>query len=222
MPLRTEDLPHVDPAGLAAMIDPATTALVVVDIQVDFAAPHGLLGRHGVDLSLAEAAIDNCEKLVAAARCAGATVAWMRVVTSPATDTRALKTLMARRGQPGGEAICRLEGGGADYYRIFPEPGDIEIAKLLYDSFHGTDLDAQLRARGIGTLVICGLSTDCCVDQTARSAFHHDYDVFLVSDASAAYEPGLHEGSLLAMEKNCVLLTTTEAVEMTWSKGESA
>jgi biuret amidohydrolase len=222
MPLGAEDLPHVNPAGLAGMIHPVTTALVVVDIQVDFAAPQGLLGRYGVDLSPAEAAIDNCEKLVAAARGAGATVAWMRVVTSPDTDSRALKTLMARRGQPGGEAICRLEGGGSDYYRIFPEPGDIEVAKLLYDSFHGTDLDAQLQARGVRTLVICGLSTDCCVDQTARSAFHHDYDVFLVSDASAAYEPGLHESSLLAMEKNCVLLTTTEAVEMAWREGESA
>jgi nicotinamidase-related amidase len=219
MPLRTEDLPHIDPAGLPPMIDPATTALVVVDIQVDFAAPHGLLGRYGVDLAPAEAAIDNCEKLVAAARGVGVTVALMRVVTSPETDSRALKTLMARRGQPGGESICRVADGGADYYRIFPEPDDIEIAKLLYDSFHGTDLDARLRARGIETLVICGLTTDCCVDQTARSAFHHDYDVFLVSDASAAYEPGLHESSLSAMEKNCVLLTTTEAVEAAWAKG---
>lgn len=216
MPLRAEDLPHVDAAALAGMIDPKTTALVVVDIQVDFAAPHGLLGRCGVDLSPAEAAIDNCEKLVAAARASGTTAALMRVVTSPETDPRALKTLMVRRGQPGGEAICRLADGGADYYRIFPEEGDIEIAKLLYDSFHGTDLDAQLRARGIQTLVICGLSTDCCVDQTARSAFHHDYDVFLVSDASAAYEPGLHESSLCAIEKNCALLTTTEAVEKAW------
>ncbi|TCM17121.1 nicotinamidase-related amidase [Novosphingobium sp. PhB165] len=217
MPLRAEDLPHVDAAALAGMIDPKTTALVVVDIQVDFAAPQGLLGRYGVDLSPAEAAIDNCEKLVAAARGVGATVALMRVVTSPETDSRALKTLMVRRGQPGGEAICRVADGGADYYRIFPEAGDIEIAKLLYDSFHGTDFDAQLRARGIQTLVICGLSTDCCVDQTARSAFHHDYDVFLVSDASAAYEPGLHESSLSAMEKNCVLLTTTDAALKAWS-----
>lgn len=216
MPLLAEDLHHVDAAALAGMIEPKTTALVVVDIQVDFAAPHGLLGRHGVDLSSAEAAIDNCEKLVAAARASGTTVALMRVVTSPETDSRALKTLMVRRGQPGGEAICRLADGGADYYRIFPKEGDIEIAKLLYDSFHGTDLDTQLRARGIQTLVICGLSTDCCVDQTARSAFHHGYDVFLVSDATAAYEPGLHESSLCAMEKNCALLTTTKAVEKAW------
>ncbi|WP_177198483.1 cysteine hydrolase family protein [Novosphingobium sp. CF614] len=214
--------PHIDPARLPGMIDPARTALVVVDVQVDFAAPEGLLGRLGVDLSAAHEAIDRCERLVAAARRAGATVALMRVVTRPETDSRALKTLMARRGQPGGEAICRAEGGGADYYRIFPEPGDIEVQKLLYDSFHGTDFDARLRARDIDTLVVCGLSTDCCVDQTARAAFHRDYDVFLVSDACAAYEPGLHESALNALEKNCALLTTTDAVEAAWHHGGNA
>jgi len=211
-----EALPHVDPAALAGMIDPATTALVLVDIQVDFAAPHGVLGRVGVDLADAERAIDRCEDLVAAARQAGACVAMMRVVTRPETDSGALRRLMARRGQPGGEAICRIADGGADYYRILPRPGDIEVQKLLYDSFHGTDFDAQLRARGITTLIVCGLSTDCCVDQTARSAFHHGYDVFVVSDASAAYEPGLHEAALTALEKNCALLTTTRAVVAGW------
>lgn len=217
MPLSARQLPHVDPEALPTMIAPETTALVVIDIQVDFAAPHGLLGRYGVDLAPAEAAIDNCERLVAAARAAGVAVAMMRVVTRPETDSRALKTLMARRGQGGGEAICRVDDGGADYYRIFPQPGDIEVRKLLYDSFHGTDFAAQLRARGLSTLVICGLSTDCCVDQTARSAFHHDFDVFVVSDACAAYEDGLHESSLSAIEKNCALLTTTDAVGKAWA-----
>ncbi|MGF7146915.1 nicotinamidase-related amidase [Sphingomonas zeicaulis] len=212
------DLPHIDAALLPPMLDPAKTALVVIDIQIDFAAPEGLLGRVGVDLSPAEAAIDKCEALVVAARGVGATVALMRVVTRPETDSRALKTLFARRGRPGEQAICRADEPGADYYRIFPEPGDIEVQKLLYNSFHGTDFDAQLQARGIDTLVICGLSTDCCVDSTAREAFHRDYDVFLVSDACAAYEPGLHESSLSAMEKNCVLLTTTDAVVAAWTR----
>ena len=210
-------LSHVESALLPAMIDPARTALVVVDIQVDFAAPEGLLGRAGIDLSEAATAIGRCERLVTSARKAGVTVALMRVITRPETDSRALRNYMARRGRAGSEAICRADDSGADYYRIFPVAGDIEIQKVLYDSFHGTDFDAQLRARGIDTLVVCGLSTDCCVDSTARGAFHRDYDVFVVSDACAAYEPGLHESSLSAMEKNCVLLTVTDAVEAAWS-----
>lgn len=209
-------LPHVDAETIGPMILPATTALIVVDIQTDFASPAGLLGRHGVDMSVAGPAVDNIEALIAAARKAGATVAFMRVVTRPETDSKALRTLYERKGMPGGQGICRTDDGGADYYRVSPEPGDIEIEKLMFDSFHGTDLDAQLRARGIETLVIAGISTDCCVDSTARAAFHRDYHVFVVSDGCAAFDPDLHHGALNALQKNCALLTTTDAVVGAW------
>lgn len=211
------ELPHVDAAALKEMLPPGRTALVVVDIQTDFAAPHGLIGRHGADMAPVEAVVDRIEGLIAAARSAGATVAFMRVVTRPETDSGALKTLYARRGMPGGQAICRIEDGGADYYRVAPEPGDIEIEKLLFDSFHGTDLDQLLRARGIESVVMTGVSTDCCVDQTARSAFHHGYHVFVVSDGCAAYEPELHSGTLNVLQKNCALLTTSDAVTAAWA-----
>ncbi|PTQ11839.1 isochorismatase [Sphingomonas oleivorans] len=211
------ELPHVAAPALAEMLPPERSALVVIDIQTDFAAPFGLLGQVGADMATVEPAIDRIERLIVAARGAGATVAFMRVVTREETDSRALKTLMQRRGMPGGEAICRAEGGGADYYRVMPEPGDIEIEKLMFNGFHGTDLDQQLRARGIDTLVLTGISTDCCVDATARDAFHRDYHVFVVSDACAAYEPDLHSGTLNVLAKNCALLVTADAVEAVWA-----
>ncbi len=210
-------LPHLDAASLAPLIGPARTALIVVDIQNDFAGPSGLLKRVGVDMTLAEAAIDRIEAIIPTARKAGATVAFMRVVTEPETDSDALKALYARKGRPGGQAICRTADGGADYYRVSPEPGDIEIAKLLYDSFHGTDLEEQLRARGIDTLVMTGVATDCCVDATTRTGFHRGFHVFVVSDACASYEEELHLGTLKVLHKNCALLTTTDAVIAAWA-----
>ncbi|WP_157216332.1 cysteine hydrolase family protein [Flavisphingomonas formosensis] len=212
------ELPHLDAQAIAPMIVPEKTALIVVDIQTDFASPAGLLGRHGVDMSVAEPALDNIDRLIAAARKAGAEVAFMRVVTSPETDSNALKTLYERRGMPGGQGICRTDDGGADYYRVKPEPGDIEIEKLMFDSFHGTDLDEQLRGRGIETLVITGISTDCCVDSTARAAFHRDYHVFVVSDACAAFGDDLHYGALNALQKNVAFLVTSDAVIGAWAK----
>lgn len=206
------DLPHVAAADLKPMLDPAKTALVVVDIQIDFAAKEGLAGTFCEDLSGVEAVIDRIEDLIPAVRTAGGSIAFMRVVTRPETDSEALKTLMVRRGMPGGEAICRAEGHGADYYRVQPEPGDIEIEKLLFDSFHGTDFDAQLKARGIDTLLMTGITTECCVDSTARSAFHRGYNVFLVSDACAAYDPEMHAATLNVLSQNIALLTTSEAV----------
>jgi nicotinamidase-related amidase len=210
-------LPHAGANDLKDMLPPATTALVVVDVQTDFASPEGLLGRVGADLTSVPPALANITTLIDTARQAGATLAFMRVVTRPETDSNALRTLMARRGMPGGEAICRSDDGGADYYVVAAEPGDIQIDKLLYDSFHGTDLDAQLRARGIETLVITGFSTDCCVDQTARAAFHRDYPVFIVSDACAAYDDDLHVSALNILQKNCALLVSADDVVASWT-----
>lgn len=223
MPDVADTLPHLGQLG--DMIAPARTALIVVDIQVDFAAAHGVIGAAGADMSTCELAIDRIEELIAAARAAGTTVGFMRVMTRPETDSTALKTLMARRGTPGESAICRIGTPGADYYRVQPEPGDITIEKLVYSSFHGTDLDAQLRARGIDTLVVCGVSTDCCVDSTVRDAFHRDYNVFVVSDACATFDEALHTGTLNALQLHCALLTTTRAVAAAWtdaSAGEGA
>lgn len=210
--------PLVDAAMLPPMIDPSRTALVVIDIQEDFVSPTGAAGQWGIDLGILDAPLDKCDALIAAARAKGVTLAFARVVTKAETDSDALKALHRRKGRPP-EAldICRVGTPGVDYYRVKPQAGDIEVEKLLYSSFVGTDFDARLRARGIDTLVIIGFTTDCCVDCTARDAFHLNYDVFIVSDACGAYDANLHYGALNGLSKNCALLTDTQAVLDAWS-----
>lgn len=210
--------PMVDAALLPSMIAPSRTALVIIDVQEDFVSPAGAAGRWGIDLGVLEPPLRKIEDLIAAARAKGIASVFARVVTRPETDSNALKALHQRKGRPPQSmAICRAGTSGADYYRIRPQPGDIEIEKTLYSSFVDTDLDAQLRARGIDTLVVVGFTTDCCVDCTVRDAFHHDYNVFVVADACAAYEEDLHYGALNGLSKNCALLTETEAVLGAWS-----
>lgn len=208
----------VNPADLPAMIEPATTALFVIDVQEDFISPDGAAGQWGVDLAIFEQPLQRIEQLIAAARKSGVTVGFARVVTRSETDSDALKLLHKRKGNPPDSlAICRAGTKGADYYRIKPEPGDIEIEKVLYSSFVGTDLDEQLHARDIKNLVVVGFTTECCVDSTVRDAFHRNYNVFLVGDACAAYEESLHLGALDAITKNCALLTDTASVVASWS-----
>ena len=206
------DYALLDAPTLSGMIEPARTALLVIDIQRDFAAPGGFCERAGSDLSTMEAAIDAVQAIIPAARRAGLTLAFMRVITSDETDPPAMLRLMERRGRAGGAALCRAGTEGAEYYRVRPEPGDIEVEKIRYDSFLETDLDAQLRARGIDTLIVTGVSTDCCVDSTARAAFQRDYDVFVVIDACAASLPHLHHGALAALERNVALLVDARTV----------
>ena len=218
MPLEVILDPPVAPALLADMIVPARTALLIIDVQEDFVSPTGAAAKWGVDLAIFDAPIARLEKLIAAARGAGATAVFVRVVTREETDTAALKNLHARKGRPPASiALCRAGTTGADYYRLRPAPGDWEIEKPLYSSFVGTDLDQRLRAAGIDTLVVAGFTSDCCVDCTVRDAFHRNYDVFVVADACAAYEESLHIGALDSLSKNCALLTDTKAVLAAWS-----
>jgi len=216
--MRLEGADVLTAERLAPMIPASTTALVVIDVQGDFAAPDGAMGHAGVDMSDVEPTIDRIERLIAAARAAGATVVFARVVTRPETDLDALKRLYIRKGY--GEeaiAICRADTPGAAFYRVGPKPGDIEIQKPLFSSFVGADLDEQLRAKGIDTLVLTGLTTDCCVDCTARDAFHRNYSCFIVDDACSAYGEDVHSAAMLGLTKNVALAVTTQAVEAAWT-----
>ncbi|WP_255580417.1 cysteine hydrolase family protein [Caulobacter sp. D5] len=210
-PLRADD-------GLSTWIAPARTALLVVDMQVDFAAPDGVIGRFGVDLSAVGAALDAAGRLVEAARAAGAPVVFVGLETTPQTDAPTLLERMRRRGgDPEIErAICRAGTPGADFYGPVPGPSELVVRKPRYSAFVGTDLDARLRARGVDTLVVCGLTTECCVDSTVRDAFHRDYHVFVASDACAAYEPDLHEGALKSLGLSFALLETTSEIRAAW------
>ncbi|MDB6009462.1 MAG: isochorismatase [Gammaproteobacteria bacterium] len=215
-------LPTVAGDALAPMIVPARTALLVIDVQIDFVAPDGPMGSAGVDMSTIPPALDRIHSIIAAARAAAATVGFVRVVTRPETDSDALKLLMARKGlPPESVALCRDGTPGADYYQVRPLPGELEIQKTLFSSFVGTRLEEQLRERGIDTLVVVGFTTECCVDCTVRDAFHRNFNVFIVADACAAYSPSLHYGALESLALNCALLTESEAVLEAWTPGNS-
>lgn len=208
----------VPAAQLPPMIGPARTALMVVDSQVDFVAPHGALGSIGLDFSTVTPALARVQQLIGAARSAGVTVVFLRVISRDETDSTALRLLNARKGRPPEAiAICRAGSAGADYYGVQPQAGDIEIEKVLFSGFFGTTLEEQLRALGIDTLLMTGFTTDCCVDCTAREAFHRNYNVFVVQDACAAYGDDMHYGALNGMANNCALLTDSEAVLAGWA-----
>jgi len=91
------------------------------------------------------------------------------------------------------------------------------VKKVRYSGFLGTDLDARLRALGVDTLVVAGLTTECCVDSTVRDAFDLDYHVFVAADACAAYEADLHLASLKIMALNSAILTDTARIAEAWT-----
>ncbi|WP_425997601.1 cysteine hydrolase family protein [Caulobacter sp. DWR1-3-2b1] len=206
--------------GLAAWIAPERTAVLVIDMQVDFASPEGVLGGYGVDMSVVEPALAAAKRLVSDARSAGAPVIFVGLFTTPENDSPAWNERLRRRGgNPETDAaLCRAGTPGASFYGPRPVEGELVIEKARYSGFLGTDLDARLKGLGVDTLVVAGLTTECCVDSTVRDAFNLDYHVFVVTDACAAYEADIHAASLKVMELNTAILTDGSAVAAAWKR----
>lgn len=202
--------------SLKAWIAPQRTALLLVDMQVDFAAPDGALGRDGADLTMARAAIANAVRLADAARAAGVPCLFARLITRDSDETAMLQEWKTRRGHEQDAPLCREGTRGAEFVGPQPLADEAVFSKNRYDAFSGTGLDAHLRGIKRDTLVIAGLTTECCVDSTARTAFERDYHVFIASDAVAAYEKDLHDGALKALELNCAILSASADIRAAW------
>jgi ureidoacrylate peracid hydrolase len=202
--------------SLKEWITPARTVLLLVDMQVDFVSPDGALGQGGADMTAAQAAIRNAVLLADAARAAGVPCLFARLITTPGDETGKLQEWKMRRGHEKDPPLCREGTRGAEFVGPWPLAGEAVFTKSRYDAFAGTGLDAHLRGLKRDSLVIAGLTTECCVDSTARGAFERDYHVFIASEAVAAYEKDLHDGALRALELNCAILAKSAEIAAAW------
>ena len=151
-------------------LDPSTTALVLVDLQ------QGIVGLP-VAPHPAGHVVANSARLAEAFRAAAAPVITVRVAPSPdGGDTLATLVDEARPAR-------RPAPGWADIVPEIRQDSDIVVTKKQWGAFYGTDLDLQLRRRGIDTVVLGGIATNMGVESTARAAHEHGYHVVLVEDA---------------------------------------
>jgi len=163
------------------VLDPARSALIVVDMQNDFAAEGGSLF-----VPDAPKTIPAIERLLELARGSE-----MRVVFSQDTHDDGdpewdIWPEHARRDTHGWKIVDELT----------PRDDELVIQKVRYDAFYGTHLDHFLRLWGVETVVICGTVANICVHYTAASAGLRWYDVVIPRDATSALEPFDLEGSL--------------------------
>jgi nicotinamidase-related amidase len=180
------------------------TALLVIDMQRDFLLWNGYAAKAGLDVARLRAAIVPIQRLLAGAREAGLAVIHTREGHLPdLSDCWPAKLERSRAagaeiGSPGplGRLLVRGEYGHDFIDELQPEAGELVIDKPGYSAFEGTDLDAQLRARRIDTLVIIGITTEVCVSSTLRSAVDRGYRCITVRDACASGYPDLHDAAL--------------------------
>lgn len=201
-------------------IAPDRTALVLIDMQKDFAAPDGALGKQGLDMTGPQAAVAKAQMLAAAARAAGVPLVFVRLITRRREESDNLREYKRRRGSDADAPLCEEGTPGAEFVGPVPQSGDYVVSKSRYSGFTGTRLEESLRAMGCDTLVIAGLTTECCIDATARDAFERDFHVFIASDAVAAYETDLHRVALKALELNCAQAFSSGELINSWNKSK--
>lgn len=188
-------------------LDPAKTAVISVDVQRLFT---DLLGVP-VSPPLGDV-LPNITRVLDDARRAGATVVLVRTIMTPedhSPNTRNWPAFMQDNLVPGSP--------GTEWDRcVVPHAGDVEVIKLRYSAFFGTDLDALLRERDIETVVIFGLTTNVCVQSTVRDAWQHGYDTITLADCCSEAGDGTHEASLFFNARNFGRVYTSTDVMSAW------
>lgn len=181
-------------------LDPAHTALIVVDLQNGFMAP-----GQPAEIAQAREIVPNVNRLAAATRAVGGTVVWIQNTITAGSDKlwsiyfdnfadAAWGSRMRRAFTPG-------DFGHALYPELDVHPGDQMVRKYRFSALvqGASDLDALLRARNLDTLIIVGTATNVCCESTARDAMMLNYKTFFVSDANACRTDEEHNATLASL-----------------------
>jgi ureidoacrylate peracid hydrolase len=193
-------------------VDFRQSAVVVVDMQNAFASRKGLLDIAGVDISGAQHVVGSISRLLTSARAVGVPIVYLQMgfkpdlsnsggPESPNWHKELALRLMNCRPELKGQLLIEGTWDFAIVDELKPHISDLVIVKNRYSGFAHTDLDSQLRNRGIRYLFFAGIATNVCVESTLRDAFFLDYWPILISDAAmAAGPPGMHEATIFNVE----------------------
>lgn len=210
---------------LPELVDPAHTALVLVDMQRDFLEPDGVFGRMGIDLTMYDRSRPLLRELLQAARRSGVLVIHIQNTALPNRLSDAPSqirfNLRMHAGARSGDDPLRYTLPGTAGHEIVddlaPEGDELVVRKYRSSAFWGTNLDLLLRSNGVETVVVTGCTTEGCVESTARDAMFNNYYVVVAEDCVASDDRAQHEASMLLMRHRFDLAAGQDIAEV-WSK----
>jgi nicotinamidase-related amidase len=174
--------------------DPATTALVIIDMQRDFVEKGGFGEALGNDVTPLQAVIAPCRSMLDAARRTGMMVIHTREGHShDMADCPPSKVVRGRGATrigdtgPMGRILIRGHDGHDIVPELAPQAGEVVVDKPGKGAFFATNLDHVLHNRGIKSLIVCGVTTEVCVHTTVREANDRGYECLLIEDATESY-----------------------------------
>jgi nicotinamidase-related amidase len=187
----------------ACEFDPRTTALLIIDMQRDFVMPGGFGEALGNDVTPLQATIEPTRRVLEAARKSGMMVIHTREGHRPDLHDCPPTKLVRGRGKtrigdpgPMGRILVRGEVGHDIVPELYPIAGETVIDKPGKGAFYATDLELVLRNAGIRTLLVCGVTTEVCVNTTVREANDRGYECVVLSDCVGSYFPDFQKMAL--------------------------
>lgn len=179
------------------VLDPKTTALVLIEYQNDFTSEGGVLNGAVSEVMGSTGMLPKTVALVEAARAAGVTVMHAPIAFAEGYYEISSHPYGILKGVVDGKAFVKGSWGAAIVDDLSPRDGDIVIeGKRGLDTFASTNLDFILRSKGITTIVLGGFLTNCCVESTMRTGYENGYKVITLTDCVAATSQEEHDNAL--------------------------
>lgn len=201
---------------LAEKVDSAHCALLVIDVQNDFAADGGFFEKVGGDLKpIQQQRVPALLRLIDKARSAGVAVIFVQAIYDPADLSAPMRERNARLKME--IPRCLTGSWGADFYRVEPQPGEPVVIKHRYSVMVNTELPDLLKERGIRSLLLTGIATDTCVESAGRDAYFIDYYVTIVADCCGAANEEDHRGALKRFNRDYGQVVMSSDVIDTWN-----
>ena len=209
---------------LEQQIDPSITALLIIDMQNDYVADGGKVGKLGMDVKKIQEAVPTMNRLIEEARKAGVMVVWIRQTHSmrDALPNYLASNVARKKSGPFKEEDFLVQEGswGAEYFEKMAKrlPAEIEVIKHTYGGFTNTQLDTFLKAKGIQTIISMGCLTNVCVSSTAMQGWFQGYYSIISSDASSTNDTALQEAILKNHSLFFGYIPKTEEIVNIWKK----
>jgi nicotinamidase-related amidase len=191
-------MPLIDAEPYPFAFEPSQAALLIIDMQRDFLEPGGFGESLGNDVGQSSRTIDPTRHLLEVARRAGLAVIHTREGhrADLADLIRGNPSFKIGDPAPMGRLLVRGEPGHDIVPELYPIAGEPVIDKPGKGAFYATDLGTILRHRGVQQLIVCGVTTEVCVNTTVREANDRGFDCLVLEDCVGSYFPAFQEMGL--------------------------
>ena len=207
-------------SSLDQKVAPGVAALLVIDVQNDFAAHGGFFDRIGADTSRIQRVIPPLSRLIDGARQASVLVVFVQAIYDEQFLSPPMRERNARRGME--MPRCITGTWGAEFCGVQPLPGEPILIKHRYSAYTNPQLLRLLRRHGVSSLLLSGISTDTCVESTGRDFYFADYYVTIVADCCAAASEQDHLGALARFDRDYGAIATSDEIMASWERAAPA